>query len=180
MTLQDITDQAQQFAVAHTALANEVAALNRELDGVKRRHIDKIRRLVNVAATRKATLHTAIESTPELFCSPRTYTVDGIKFGLAKQKGVIEFDDSDAVVVRIRKIYSDDETKIAALIHTKETPNKVAMKDLPVAEVKRLGCTVTADGDKVVIVPVSGEVDKIVAALLKDATEDTLASSEAA
>jgi hypothetical protein len=39
---------------------------------------------------------------------------------------------------------------------------------------KKLGCTVRDTGDEVVIKPVDGDVDKIVRALLKDATEETV------
>ena len=48
-----------------------------------------------------------------------------------------------------------------------EVPNKEALAELSAADLKKIGVTLTDTGYVAVIKPVDGEVDKIVAALLK-------------
>ena len=52
-----------------------------------------------------------------------------------------------------------------------ESPDKKMLAELPVNELKKLGCTVADTGDVVVIKPTDSEIEKAVAALLKDAVE---------
>lgn len=177
MTLKDICDLTGDYAKAHEALSDAVRKLTTQLDAIKRQHMGRIKRLTATAATRKATLHTAIDSSPNLFTKPRTVIFDGIKVGLKKQPGKVQFDDGDKVIARIKKIYGDE----SELIRTTEEPDIATIKKLTVGELAKIGCTLTADGDKVVIDPILGDVDEIVAALLKDATDDNIiAATEAA
>lgn len=177
MTLKDLEKLTSEYAEAHNELATAVTNLNDQIAALKRQHLGQIKRLTAKAATRKATLHTAIDTSRDLFQKPRTHVFAEVKIGLAKQRGSIDFEDADAVVERIRKSFpnwADD------LIRTREVPDKTALQNLTVAELKKLGCEVTLDGDKVVIAPVAGEVEKIVAALLKDATDNIIETTEAA
>uniref|UniRef100_UPI00248EC44C hypothetical protein n=1 Tax=Thalassobaculum salexigens TaxID=455360 RepID=UPI00248EC44C len=59
-----------------------------------------------------------------------------------------------------------------SLIKVTETPVKSALANLPTADLKRIGVTVTQTGDQVYIAPTDSEIDKLVDALVKEAAED--------
>ena len=63
-----------------------------------------------------------------------------------------------------------------AYIRTTDAPDKKMLAELPVNELKKLGCTVADTGDVVVIKPTDSEIEKAVAALLKDAVEGEVAA----
>ena len=176
MTLDQIESITKTYADSHGELAEKVQSLTDQIEALKRRHLPAIKRAVERAAEHKAALAAAVASTPALFAKPRTVIFHGIKVGLQKGKGGITFADADRVVQLIHKHYPEDEA--GALLHVTEKPDKDALGKLPVAELKKLGCEIEDAGDAVVIKPAAGEVDKIVNALLKGATDE--AQEEAA
>jgi hypothetical protein len=94
--------------------------------------------------------------------------LSGVKLGYQKAKGTLDYDDAEAVCARIRKHLPEQAD---VLIATRETPVKTALAQLPAADLKRIGVTLSDAGDQIVVKPVDSEVDKMVDALLKDATE---------
>jgi hypothetical protein len=169
MNLPDIQRLTKPYADARGQLAEVVTEVKREQDAILRKKLPVIRELVARAAEREANLRAGIEGNPDLFVQPRTQVFHGVKVGLQKGKGGIEFDDADKVLELIHKNYGDEAL---GLIHVVETPDKKMLADLPVEELKKLGCTVVNTGDEVVIRPTDTNVDKIVTALLKDASEN--------
>jgi len=170
MTLAQIEQLTKEFAEARERLAQLVGDIESELQAVKRRHMAQLKRFVAGTAERHARLKEAIDSSPALFTKPRTLIINGVKVGFQKGKGGIEFDDADRVVELIHKYFGD---KADTLLLKIERPCKDAIAELPAVDLKRIGCTVVASGDQVVIKPArDGEVDKIVNALLKDAVDD--------
>ena len=172
MTIVEIDGLTKKFSDAHAALSDRVSELNQEVEVVKRRHMSGIRGAVCLASGRKADLREALEASTATFVKPRTLVLHGIKVGFRKGKGGIDFDDADAVVSRIKKLFPNEKD---TLIATKEKPNVVALGELPAVDLKRLGCTIESAGDVVVISPTDSDVDKIVTALLKDADPDAAA-----
>lgn len=163
-----IAKRAEAYATVRALLAEKVSALHEGIAALRKDHIPGIKRAVNKAAEAEAALRELVELHPALFAKPKTQIYAGVKVGYAKGKGSISFDDADAVVARIKKVLPDQAD---LLINTAETPNKAALAQLPVADLKRIGCSVTAAGDQVVVKPVDSEVDKLVTALLKNAAE---------
>jgi hypothetical protein len=171
VTLRDIETATTAYGIARADLGDTVRQLQRELGDVRARYIKQIRREVAKAADKQSELKALVERAPHLFVKPRTLVIQGVKVGYQKGRGGIEFDDADKVVELIHKHYGDGEEALS-LLNIAEKPDKTALEELSVAELKKLGCTVRDTGDEVVIKPVDGEVDKIVNALLKDATEE--------
>lgn len=168
MTLTDLQPLTKACADVRGQLAAIVTELNSTIEAAKRKKMAVIRELVSRYADRESALRAVIEKNPQLFITPRTVVFHGIKIGLQKGKGGIEFDDPDKVLTRIRAEYGDDAI---GLIHVVETPDKKMLADLPADELKKLGCTVVNTGDEVIIRPTDTNVDKLVTALLKSATE---------
>lgn len=100
-----------------------------------------------------------------MFDTPRTVVFYGIKVGLQKGKGAIEWDD-DAQVVKLIEKHFPEQADV--LIKTTKKPVKKALAQLTVAELKKLGIVVEETGDQVVIKSTDSEIDKLVNALLKE------------
>ena len=166
ISLTDIESLTKDFAAEHDTLASLVQDMNADLEKIKQRYLPALRARVAEAAQAKLKLHSAITAAPELFTKPRTQIFHGVKVGFQKGKGGIEFEDAEKVVALIRKNFGDEAI---AYIRTVETPDKKMLADLPVSELKKLGCTVGDTGDTVVIKSTDSEIEKTVAALLADA-----------
>ena len=168
-SLADIERSAKHYAEAREHLAGIVAAMNEGIETIKRDHMKRLKKAVNEAAERHDALKTLIETAPGCFIKPRSVVFHGIKLGFAKGKGKIEWDDADQVVRLIKRHYPEQAD---VLIATSEKPAKEALANLTAAELKKLGVSVTDGGDAVFIKPADSAVDKMVDALLKDATAE--------
>ena len=170
MTLPEIDYLTNLFATARADLADLVGVLNEEIERAKRKKLAEIKRLVARCADKHAALKAAIESAPELFQKPRTVVFHGIKVGFRKGTGSVDWEDDDQVVRLIEKHFPE---QLDLLVKTTKMPIKKGLLQLSVAELKKIGCTAEETGDVVVIKPTDSEVDKVVNALLKDATEES-------
>lgn len=168
MTLDHIETLTKGYADQRAILADRVQALQDELETAKRRRLLGIKQALAKAAEVEATLKQALEESSALFAKPKTQVFHGIQVGYRKGKGKIEWEDDEALVAKIKKVYGDDAD---VLLITKVKPSKTALNDLDAADLRKLGVTVEDAGDVVVIKPVDGDVDKLVKALLKDAVE---------
>ena len=168
-TIAEIEHCTRLYAAAHKALAERVAALQETLDAAKRAALPEIRAAVNKAAEREAELQRLIEAGAGHFEKPRTHIFHRIKIGFRKGSGGIGWEDDAHVVALIKKHFPKAQAEL--LIRTTEKPIAKALAELEVSELKRIGCTIESTGDVVVIKPTDGDVDKIVAALLKGAAE---------
>jgi len=171
MNLEIIEELTGSYSVCHYVLAKRVQQLQDEIEAVKRRHMPGIREAVGLSATARRKLETVITNNPSLFRKPKTHIFHGIRVGYVKQRGRLVIDDSDAVIARIRKALPEEQAVL--LIRTREEVDKNALGDLKTSDLKRIGVEVTSDKDVVVIKPVDGEVDKLIAALLKDAEAES-------
>jgi hypothetical protein len=96
---------------------------------------------------------------------PRTVVFYGIKVGMQKQKGKIEWEDDEVVVARLERFYPDTWKDFVQEIYK---PLKSQLETLSAGDLKKLGVTVVEADDKVIIKPTDSEVDKLVEALLRD------------
>jgi hypothetical protein len=168
MTIAQIEIQTKRFSERRDDLAWLVGGLNDEIEELKKAALPNIKRAVAKAAEEHDKLAAMIEEGKDLFVKPRTMIFHGIKIGFRKGKGGIEFEDEARVMELIEKHF--DEQTADSLIRVKTSLDKKALATLTVAELKKIGCTAEDTGDVVVIAAVDSEVDKIVRALLKEAT----------
>lgn len=174
MTLPSLIELAKTYAHERTVLSERVSALEAEVQAAQRRRIPGIKYALTNAADAKAALESAIEQGRELFVKPRTVTLHGIKFGLKKGSGKVEFVEEAGVIARIKKFL---KAKADALIQTKETVRKKALLDLSVEELAKIGCTAEATGDHVFISGEDTAVDKLVARILKEGSGEEIEAS---
>ena len=167
--LNEIERQAKKYAQAREQLAGIVTAMNDGIEAIKRDNMKRLKKAVAEAAEQKDALKALIESSPDAFIKPRSVILHGIKLGFQKGKGKIEWADADQVIRLIKKHFPEQAD---VLIATSEKPAKEALAQLTAAELKKLGISVTEGGDAVFIKPADSAVDKMVDALLKDATAE--------
>ena len=165
----EIDRRTRVFADAREQLRVACDALKCAQDALAREHLPGIRRAVKRAAEAEGVLRELVAEHPDLFVRPRSIILHGIKVGYQKGRGGIAFDDAERVVALIRKHLPEQAD---TLIKTSEAPVKPALAQLTVAELKRIGCQVIETADEVLIKAVDGEVDKLVDALLRGATEE--------
>lgn len=167
--LNEIEVKTKQYADARAALAEIVTALNDGIEALKRQHMPALKKAVAATAQKHEILLNILKENDQAFVKPRSVIFHGVKVGFQKQKGKISYSDAESVVKLIRKHFSKSDA--AVMIITEEKPIKKVLDTLPVADLKKLGCTVTADSDEAFIKPTDSEVDKLVDALVKDAVE---------
>jgi hypothetical protein len=173
--LKELADLTRAFAREHNALQETLHNLDADLQRIKRSYMRSIKTTAAKAADTRSALYNYITSNPGLFEKPRTVVLEGIKVGLTKGKGKIDWEDDEQVCKLIHKHFEDRKD---VLIKSKETPIVSALQDLSVSELKRIGVTAAETGDKPVIKPVTGDIDKIIAKLLAD--EDGTAEAKEA
>ncbi|MCK9195462.1 MAG: hypothetical protein M0P16_00595 [Syntrophales bacterium] len=165
MNLIDLDGLTKEFSSARELLTGRVRELENLITAIKRRRLPGIKSAVNTVMEKQASLKAAIEESRSLFVRPKTMIMHGIKVGYQKSKGTISWDDSDQVVKLIKKHLPDQAD---VLIKTTEKPIKDALLNLSAADLKRIGVTISDDGDQVVIKSTDSEIDKFVDALLKE------------
>lgn len=173
--LGDIETLCKNFELQASALDDQIAALETDLDAVKQKHLKAIKRQAGLVAAAEAELHSAVESGPHLFKKPRTLTVHGVKCGYSCSEGALAFDDGEQVVALIRKHRKDD---VDTLIRTKHTPDKEALKRLPAIELAKLGCRIEGAGDQVIVKRVAGDVEKLIEKLIGKLVEAMVTTEE--
>lgn len=171
-SLTDIETRAKKYAEARERIAAIVTDLNAGIEALARNELPRIKKAIGAAAEHHDALKSLIESAPELFQKPKTVTFHGLRLGYMKGKGGIVWDDGAAVVAAIQK-YLPDQAE--ALIRWTGKPLKEAINQLDVATLKKIGCRVVDTGESVFIKAVDSAVDKMVDALLRDATEEVAA-----
>lgn len=170
MNLGEIEQLTKEFSEARQQLADRVRALEDEIQTIKRRRLTGIKNTVNTVMEKQSQLKAAIEESSALFIKPRTMVLYGIKIGFQKAKGKISWSDEDQVIKLIKKHLPEQAD---VLIKTMEKPVKEALINLPAADLKKIGCTVSETGDQVVIKSTDSEIDKFVDTLLKEEGLDT-------
>jgi arsenate reductase-like glutaredoxin family protein len=168
--MDNIEQLAREASAARDLLHTRAMATQALIDQVKAAHAKSLSVHARDLADLFDRLHQAVEDAPELFRKPKTIVLHGIKVGYSKGKGVIEYASDDTLISKIHKHCPEQAD---TLIRTKESPVKAALNNLDAALLRKLGVTITQTGDQVVVRPVDGEIDKLIAALINSDPEDT-------
>lgn len=177
--LAEIEQKTTAYADSRENLNSLVWMLNEKIAKLKDTELPEIRAAAEETANRKQELHAALSESKGLFLKPKTLIIMGIKVGFVKAKGTISWDSAEMVVKRIKALFTDSKER-DLYIKTTEKPSKKTLQDLSAATLKKLGCTMSATGEEVVIAPTSNEIDKLVDALLNNKIADADELEEAA
>jgi hypothetical protein len=135
-TLAEIERYTKDYADARGRLAATVQDLEDKINAIKRQYLPGLKVQVGIAKAHKAVLKVCLEESGPLFVKPRTIVICGVKVGLQKGKGKIEWGDTEKVVALIEKYFPD---QAELLIKTTKKPIKKALENLSAAELKKLG-----------------------------------------
>ncbi len=176
--INEIDGLAKRYATIREVLSTRVSRFDSEVASLHRRCVPGIKSAAAEAADLQAQLVAAIQSHSKLFVQPRTMSLHGIKVGFAKGKGAVNWDcDDEQLVARIEKMFAGDDAMLEVLINTTKKPSKEALKSLDAKLVAKLGVTVEATGDYIVVKASETAVDKLVAKILKEgAVEEAVAA----
>lgn len=177
MSLAEIESATKKYSEDYGKLTGKVSEMEEEISAVKRRFMPHIKRYADNVADSRSALTSAIVANPDSFVKPRTLTMFGIKVGMQKGKGKIEFQSDEKTIQLIRKNFPE---KTDLFIETKEVPLKdVITSTLNAQEIKKLGVSITEATDAPLIKSAVKDIDKLVDALIKDSAKDTDSDSEA-
>ena len=174
-----IEQATKAYADKRGLLILKIELLNTEIEELKRKHLGEIKALAGETANAKGHLEAIIDSSRSLFVKPRSIVIAGIKVGLKKGSGKIEFADEELVIKRIKKMFpKEDEREI--YIKVTEKLRKKPLEDLDAATLKKLGVTLEGTDDVVLIKATDSDVDKLIGAILKESGGDSEELQEAA
>lgn len=160
----------QSLAAERSRLRDTVAELEDKIRAIKRQFSHRIKHQAGKVAALHNALVALVENNPSAFTSPRTQIFHSICVGYRKSIGGITWDDDNQVIKLIRARMPEAAD---TLIKTTEKPIKAALKTLPVADLKRIGCRVEDTDDTVVVRPIDSEIDKLVDAILAEIQTET-------
>ncbi|MDO5289332.1 MAG: hypothetical protein Q4F13_06820 [Pseudomonadota bacterium] len=172
--LDHMRKQAAAYAQCRDQLAALVQAMKDEMSTIERGAMPAILRAARRIATLHDELRASIEAHPECFTKPRSVVVDGLKFGLQKQKGKMSWASDEELAQRVKALAREgaiDPGQVNALIEYRPKPVAAALEQLDAKLLKRLGVTVSADTDAPLIKTVDGDVEKLVAQIVKQASQ---------
>lgn len=165
LEMEHIESLAREFALTRDGLGAKLQDLRDEQEAVKRRRLRSIREALSRFTASHDALKNAVQDSADLFKSPKTRVLHGIKVGFQKRPGKLDLGDADTVIKLIRKHFPD---QFEALVKTTETPSRAALANLPAGDLKRLGVRITDDVDAVVIKAADSDLDKLIDALIND------------
>lgn len=178
MTLDQITKLATAYNLAETNLHEVLTLFNKDLTDVKDSYKKELGAALRRAKRAQAELVDAIAQSTELFANPKSRILDGIKVGLRKSADGVEVTNEEATIELIRKHLPEDLAKI--LIGTKETITKSALKKLTKEQLALIGAEPVTGQDSIICEPVDGDVEKLIAQLMKAAKQETIEEADAA
>lgn len=168
--LSELDGLAMNYSKSREKLGEIQTNYEAEVRAIQRRYRISIRNQLIKAVNIQQELKGCIEKHKATFEKPRTRTMHGIKIGYRKQKGKMKWDNPDKVVGRIEKLFPQ---KADLLIDTKKVPSKQALELLDAKDLKKLGVSVVADTDEVVIKDAATELDKLIEQLLETQEEES-------
>ena len=166
---------ARAFAVAHGRLTERVRRLTARVDELQHQATPEIKARADELTAAAGTLRAAIEDNPRAFVRPKTRVIAGVKVGFRKMRGQVSFVDEGKVIERIRARLPTEQAYM--LIRVRESVDKTALADLELTDLRRIGVSVTADEDVVVIDAGEKDVARFVRALIKASGEDSVGGS---
>ncbi len=166
--LSEIATLCASYAQAREQLAGVTEKIRMLRRQAVRRHLGGLRERIADVSVAHESLREAVEANPELFATPRTRSLEGVKVGYRKLPGKVECDEARAIE-RIRKHCPARE---AALVRVRESLNRAALKQLDAKTLSALGVSIVEVDDEVVIAAAGDDLDALVEALLGDLDPD--------
>ena len=166
MTLDDISRLCRSYADARERLSEMVDDVRAEQRRAVRTRLRSIRGGVAAVSSARAALEAALIEGKHLFDSPRTRALEGVEVGWRKQPGKLLVADEGRTIARM-----EQRAELAPMVAVRKSLDKAALRKVDVRTLAAIGIAISDTEDAVVIKAASGDLDKLVAALLDDVRE---------
>ena len=179
-TLADIQKRATALSECRDILSGLFLTLQSGLDTVKNGSMTEIKRVARKVAKEHNELADLIKAHPELFEKPRSYVVEGIKFGMQASPGTMQWEDDEKVCKRIDDLVEAGDIpadQVDLLVTTKRKPVADAVRQLPAAVQRRIGVRLEGDGDQPLIKSVDSAIEKAVTSVINAAIKEANAET---
>lgn len=164
----EIDTLARQYADAQAALDTLTSDLRAQIDEVVRSHWPELRKATTRAAERYEALFTLVSESRTAFEKPKTKILHGVRIGYRKAADSVQVLNAENTCALIAKHLPDQAD---VLISTTKKPVMAGLVQLDDAQLKQIGCKRIPGLDEPIATVADTELDKVVAALMKDAIE---------
>ena len=162
---------AKNYAARRARVATLVARMDDDIRTIHTQYRRDLREALGTAAGAKDALVSMIREAADLFTKPKTWTLHGLKFGLRKGTGKVEFEiEEDVLVTKLRKRFGEDSEEFRACVEVKHVIKKDALRDLEAKDLAALGVTLEDVVDVPFVKGATSDTDKLVTRLLKEST----------
>lgn len=168
-TMEEIGTLCRSYADAREALEELTEEIAAERRAIVRGRLRALKAAVAKVAVAKDELRLAVSASPGLFVKPKTRAIEGIKVGFRKKPGRFEIPDVGRTIELIRKRLPDREDEIVRIT---ESVDKAALKRLDTRSLARIGVTLVAVDDEIVVAAAASDLDKLVDALMADGDDE--------
>lgn len=166
-TISDLEKHARIYVLSTNALSVAMKEQETELNQIKEKYADRIKSAVTDVALNHEVLCDLVATSPDLFKKPKTMIVHGLRLGFIKRKGKLILSLSqDAIVAKLKTLFG---LGVDRYVKTTHKLKKGELSSLPADQLKKLGISVSATGDAVVVKFDESDSEKFVAALLAEA-----------
>ena len=166
-----VIEAAQRLALTHRELTLRAQVQESDISAAVSPITARHRPGIDVAAEEKAAafehLMALIQSSPQLFLRPRSITVDGVKAGYRKESDSLDWDDEQVVIRRIQAMLPD---QVDLLIRTQTSLVADALPQLDATVLRQIGVRQVSGSDQAFVNIGDSDVDKLVKAILADAS----------
>lgn len=166
--LKDLETAAKEFSIKSRVLRNIKESLDAEIDEVKSKYIEELKKASIEAGESYQMLLTLVESSEELFSDKKSMSINNVKFGYRKKAGTIEIDNETFTIDKLQELFPDNSDMY---LSKKISISKKALDSLTAAELKKIGVNVIQDSSEAFVKLTDDEVQKLIDALVKESAK---------
>ncbi len=166
--LKDLETAAKEFSTKSRVLRNIKESLDAEIDEVKAKYIEELKKASSEAGESYQMLLTLVESSEELFSDKKSMSINNVKFGYRKKTGKIEIDNEEFTINKLQELFPENADMY---LSKKISISKKALDSLTAAELKKIGVNVIQDSSEAFVKLTDDEVQKLIDALVKESAK---------
>ncbi len=166
--LKDLETAAKEFSTKSRVLRNIKENLDTEIDAVKSKYIEELKKASSEAGESYQMLLTLVESSEELFSDKKSMSINNVKFGYRKKTGKIEIDNEEFTINKLQELFPENADMY---LSKKISISKKALDSLTAAELKKIGVNVIQDSSEAFVKLTDDEVQKLIDALVKESAK---------
>lgn len=168
VNLKDLETAAKEFSIKSRVLRNIKESLDAEIDEVKSKYIEELKKASSEAGESYQMLLTLVESSEELFSDKKSMSINNVKFGYRKKTGKIEIDNEEFTINKLQELFPENADMY---LSKKISISKKALDSLTAAELKKIGVNVIQDSSEAFVKLTDDEVQKLIDALVKESAK---------